>query len=56
MVLPFEPHSITFDEIRYAVDMPQVYMMFLDMNKAFQKYVGLLTKHSCANLIDSFLS
>ncbi|XP_022148619.1 pleiotropic drug resistance protein 1-like [Momordica charantia] len=23
MVLPFEPHSITFDEIRYAVDMPQ---------------------------------
>ena len=24
MVLPFEPHSITFDEIRYAVDMPQV--------------------------------
>lgn len=24
MILPFEPHSITFDEIRYAVDMPQV--------------------------------
>ncbi|XP_008445146.1 pleiotropic drug resistance protein 1-like [Cucumis melo] len=23
MVLPYEPHSITFDEIRYAVDMPQ---------------------------------
>ncbi|XP_023512684.1 pleiotropic drug resistance protein 1-like [Cucurbita pepo subsp. pepo] len=23
MVLPFEPHTITFDEIRYAVDMPQ---------------------------------
>ncbi|KAG8643795.1 hypothetical protein MANES_11G067100v8 [Manihot esculenta] len=23
MVLPFEPHSITFDEIRYSVDMPQ---------------------------------
>ncbi|KAL0536436.1 hypothetical protein IC582_025385 [Cucumis melo] len=23
MVLPFEPHSIAFDEIRYAVDMPQ---------------------------------
>nr|GME13818.1 pleiotropic drug resistance protein 1-like [Ipomoea batatas] len=22
MVLPFEPHSITFDEIKYAVDMP----------------------------------
>jgi len=24
MVLPFEPHSITFDEIVYSVDMPQV--------------------------------
>lgn len=23
MVLPFEPHSITFDDIKYAVDMPQ---------------------------------
>ncbi|XP_057969760.1 pleiotropic drug resistance protein 1-like [Malania oleifera] len=23
MVLPFEPHSITFDEVRYSVDMPQ---------------------------------
>lgn len=26
MVLPYEPHSITFDEIRYAVDMPQVFI------------------------------
>lgn len=24
MVLPFEPLSIAFDEIRYAIDMPQV--------------------------------
>ena len=24
MVLPFEPHSITFDDIKYSVDMPQV--------------------------------
>ena len=24
MVLPFEPHSITFDDIIYSVDMPQV--------------------------------
>lgn len=24
MVLPFEPFAITFDDIRYAVDMPQV--------------------------------
>ncbi|CAJ1922092.1 unnamed protein product [Sphenostylis stenocarpa] len=23
MVLPFEPHSITFDEVTYAIDMPQ---------------------------------
>ncbi|KAA8540447.1 hypothetical protein F0562_024634 [Nyssa sinensis] len=23
MILPFEPHSIAFDEIRYSVDMPQ---------------------------------
>jgi len=24
MVLPFEPHSITFDDVTYSVDMPQV--------------------------------
>ena len=24
MVLPFEPHYITFDDIKYSVDMPQV--------------------------------
>lgn len=24
MVLPFEPHSITFNEVTYSVDMPQV--------------------------------
>lgn len=24
MVLPFKPHSITFDDIRYSVDMPEV--------------------------------
>lgn len=29
MVLPFEPLSITFNEIRYAVDMPQVSFLFL---------------------------
>lgn len=28
MVLPFEPHSITFDEIVYSVDMPQVLLNF----------------------------
>ncbi|OMO80624.1 ABC-2 type transporter [Corchorus olitorius] len=30
MVLPFEPLSITFDEIRYAVDMPQCIGCFSD--------------------------
>ena len=24
MVLPFEPHSITFDDVMYSVGMPQV--------------------------------
>jgi len=24
MVLPFEPHSITFDDVTYSVDMPVV--------------------------------
>ena len=24
MTLPFQPHSITFDEITYSVDMPKV--------------------------------
>ncbi|KAF5787058.1 hypothetical protein HanXRQr2_Chr10g0448541 [Helianthus annuus] len=24
MILPFEPHSITFNNIKYSVDMPQV--------------------------------
>ena len=30
MVLPFTPLSITFDEIRYAVDMPQVHELSLE--------------------------
>lgn len=29
MVLPFEPLSLTFDDIRYSVDMPQVHYLFL---------------------------
>ena len=29
MVLPFTPLSITFDEIRYAVDMPQVQLKLI---------------------------
>lgn len=26
MVLPFEPHSLTFDEVTYSVDMPKVFL------------------------------
>ncbi|CAK9168956.1 unnamed protein product, partial [Ilex paraguariensis] len=29
MVLPFEPLSITFEDIRYAVDMPQVLLDYM---------------------------
>jgi len=31
MVLPFEPHSITFDDIVYSVDMPAVRLARSDM-------------------------
>lgn len=24
MILPFEPHSLTFDDVKYSVDMPAV--------------------------------
>lgn len=30
MVLPFEPHSITFDNVVYSVDMPQVKTLLED--------------------------
>jgi len=32
MVLPFEPHCITFDEVTYSVDMPQV-IIYIQMEK-----------------------
>jgi hypothetical protein len=32
MVLPFEPHSITFDEVTYSVVMPQVKSFTLSAN------------------------
>lgn len=35
MVLPFEPLSLTFDDIHYAVDMPEVYSIF----RIFQYYI-----------------
>ena len=40
MVLPFEPLSITFDEIRYAVDMPQVSIYLLALLKKSSTYEG----------------
>lgn len=33
MVLPFDQHSITFDDIRYSVDMPQVMNPLLNYSK-----------------------
>ncbi|KAK0571365.1 hypothetical protein LWI29_014726 [Acer saccharum] len=45
MILPFEPHSITFDEIRYAVDMPQMFveevMELVELNPIRGALVGL---------------
>jgi hypothetical protein len=33
MVLPFEPHYITFDEVSYSVDMPQVTYIYIYSNE-----------------------
>jgi hypothetical protein len=33
MVLPFEQHTLTFDEITYSVDMPQVAFVKLSLIK-----------------------
>lgn len=34
VVLPFEPHSIVFDEVKYSVDMPQViYLKIMRLQK-----------------------
>ena len=38
MVLPFEPHSITFDDIIYSVDMPQV------LNECLKLFIVLTSK------------
>ncbi|KAK7336925.1 hypothetical protein VNO77_17478 [Canavalia gladiata] len=50
MVLPFEPHSIAFDEVTYAVDMPQLLLM---KQGGQEIYVGPLGHHS-SNLITYF--
>lgn len=37
MILPFEPHSIAFNEIKYSVDMPQVILLQVNV-----KYVCIV--------------
>lgn len=37
MVLPFEPHSITFDNVVYSVDMPQVIFLLEDFGSLMQE-------------------
>ncbi|ONM54314.1 ABC transporter G family member 40 [Zea mays] len=44
MVLPFVPLSITFDDIRYSVDMPELFLM---KRGGEEIYVGPLGMHSC---------
>ena len=36
MVLPFEQHTLTFDEITYSVDMPQVALLNCHLLKKFK--------------------
>lgn len=43
MILSFEPHCITFDEVTYSVDMPQV---IYKHNKMIEKHLCLLNFHS----------
>ncbi|KAL2332417.1 hypothetical protein Fmac_019998 [Flemingia macrophylla] len=44
MILPFEPHSLIFDEIAYSVDMPWEYFGFLTLgfNRQEMKEQGVL--------------
>ncbi|KAE9459161.1 hypothetical protein C3L33_08934, partial [Rhododendron williamsianum] len=39
MVLPFEPLSIAFDDIKYSVDMPQVSSFYVQLRDAQQNYI-----------------
>lgn len=43
MVLPFEPHSITFDEITYSVDMPRVIILSYEK---FEDNTSLIYHHN----------
>ncbi|KAI3525096.1 hypothetical protein L1887_03768 [Cichorium endivia] len=44
MVLPFEPHCITFDNIKYSVNMPQLFLM---KRGGEEIYVGPVGRQSC---------
>lgn len=44
MVLPFEPHSLTFDDVTYSVDMPQVTIIWKPRG-IFQKLDHILIKY-----------
>ncbi|TKY58468.1 Pleiotropic drug resistance protein 1 [Spatholobus suberectus] len=45
MILPFEPYSVTFDEVTYSVDMPQMFveevMELIELNPIRNAIVGL---------------
>ena len=49
MILPFEPHSITFDDVEYAVDMPQVTLVFFDLSEYQTNYSPKITWLGCLN-------
>jgi hypothetical protein len=38
MVLPFVPLSITFEDIRYSVDMPEVFYFFETKNQKYSLF------------------
>ncbi|KAI3525078.1 hypothetical protein L1887_03749 [Cichorium endivia] len=50
MILPFEPHSITFDDVTYSVDMPPLFLM---KRGGQEIYVGPVGRQSC-ELINYF--
>lgn len=51
MVLPFQPLSLTFDEIRYSVDMPQVFgdlmCSFFTKQLYFKYTIFVLNSYFC---------
>ena len=56
MILPFEPHSITFDDIKYSVDMPQVGYNLKRRNHGslHSNYKNkIVSKWKCINMISA---